>query len=282
MTKKILVPTDFSDNALIATRYACALAAQNNYAVHLFHCYTSNSALFDKEKENNESNTPLLKADILILELKESLQKIYPTLTFETTCTSGLLSEVLPTIAVAPTYALIIMGTTGIGKGKSVVWGSNTSSITSKAKVPVIAIPNNTQGFSLQNVGMLTNFKVEELETLKEYLTTVSFIPNLDIIHVFRDSKDTNEIKQHLDTWSFNIKGLEGTENVQSLAQPIRIDNENLDSIPEVINHIIKEKNYDILIVTKTRKSFFERLFRTSVSKEIALDLERPTFFDNN
>ncbi|ERJ60488.1 universal stress protein [Sphingobacterium paucimobilis] len=282
MTKKIIVPTDFSDNALTAIRYACELAKQNNYGVHLFHCYTSDSALFDEEKANKDTSIPVLKADMLILDLKESLQKDYPSLSFETTCTSGLLSEILPTIAVPPSYALIIMGTTGTGKGKSLVWGSNTSSITTKARIPVIAIPSTTSDFRLQKVGMLTNFKVEELDTLKEYLSLVSSIPSLDTIHVYRDSKDTTEITEHLESWSFNIKNLNGVENVHSIAQSIHIDDENLDSIPEVINHIIKENDYDMMVVTKTRKSFFKRLFSPSVSKEIVLDLERPTFFDNN
>ncbi|MDR2281572.1 MAG: universal stress protein [Sphingobacterium sp.] len=282
MTQKIIVPTDFSDNALTATRYACELASQNNYTIHLFHCYTSNSALFDEEKANKDTNIPLLKADMLILDLKENLQKEYPSVSFETTCTSGLLYEVLPSVAVAPAYAMIVMGTTGTGKGKSVVWGSNTSSITTKAKVPVIAVPSTTKEFSAQKVGMLTNFKAEELDTLKAYLRLVSPIPHLDTIHVYRDSKDASEIAEHLDTWSFNIKNLNGIEEVQRIAEPIHIEDENLDSIPEVINHIIKENNYDMMVVTKTRKSFFERLFSPSVSKEIVLDLERPTFFDNN
>lgn len=282
MIKKIIVPTDFSENALSATRYACELAKRNNYAIHLFHCYTSNSALFDQEKTNKGTSIPLLKADMLILDLKESLQKEYPSLSFETTCTSGLLSEILPTVADPSQYALIIMGTTGTGKGKSLVWGSNTSSITTKARIPVIAIPNTTNEFSFQKVGMLTNFKAEELDTLKEYLRLVSSIPLLDTIHVYRDSKDAREINEHLDTWSFNIRNLNGVEHVQTIAEPIHIENEDLDSVPEVINHIIKENNYDMIVVTKTRKSFFERLFRPSVSKEIVLDLERPTFFDNN
>lgn len=282
MTKKIIVPTDFSENALVATKYACRLALQKDYAVHLFHCYTSNSALFDEEKESKDTSIPVMKADVLILDLKDNLQKEFPTLILETTCTSGLLSEVLPSLAIVPQYALIVMGTTGTGKGKSLVWGSNTSSITSKARIPVIAIPNSNNSFSLQRVGMLTNFKAEELDTLKEYLTLVSPIPNLDIIHVFRDSKDANEIAEHLETWSFNIKNLDGTENVRSIAEPIHIKDENLDSVPEVINHIIKSNDYDMIMVTKTRKTFFERLFRSSVSKEIVLDLERPTFFDNN
>lgn len=282
MTQKIIVPTDFSDNALTATRYACELASQNNYTIHLFHCYTSDSALFDEEKANKDTSIPLLKADMLILDLKENLQKEYPSVSFETTCTSGLLYEVLPSVAVAPTYAMIVMGTTGTGKGKSVVWGSNTSSITTKARVPVIAVPSTTKEFSLQKVGMLTNFKVEELDTLKAYLRLVSSIPHLDTIHVYRDSKEASEISEHLNTWSFNIKNLNGVQEVECIAEPIHIEDENLDSIPEVINHIIKENDYDMMVVTKTRKSFFERLFSSSVSKEIVLDLERPTFFDNN
>lgn len=280
--KKILVPTDFSENALAATKYACELALLRNYAIHLFHCYTSSSALFDEEKENSETSIPLMKADALILDLKELLQHEYPSLTFESTCTSGLISEVLPSIGTAPNYALIIMGTTGAGKGKSLAWGSNTSIITTKASIPVIAVPISNADFSLNHVGMLTNFKSEELDTLKEYLTLVGPIPNLDIIHVYKNIDNKEEINDLLSTWSFNIKNLEGTNNVQSIPEPIQLKDESLDTIPEVINHLIEAKDYDMIVVTKTRRSFFERLFRTSVSKEIVLDLERPTFFDNN
>ena len=43
MKKKILVPTDFSANALSAAHYACQIAAQNNYDIRLFHCYTTST-----------------------------------------------------------------------------------------------------------------------------------------------------------------------------------------------------------------------------------------------
>lgn len=282
MIKKILVPTDFSENALAATKYACKLAKKKNYAVHLFHCYTSSSALFDEEKENKGTSIPLMKADALMLDLKESLKEEYPEIVFESTCTSGLLSEILPTVGVAPNYALIIMGTTGAGKGKSLAWGSNTSIITSKSSIPVIAVPTSNAEFALNRVGMLTNFKAEELDTLKDYLALVAPISQLDIIHVYKNNRDNEEINEQLHSWSFNIKNLQGTENVESIAQPIQQHDEQMDTIPEVINNIIKSKDYDMIVVTKTRRSFFERLFRTSVSKKIILDLECPTFFDNN
>lgn len=277
-TKKIIVPTDFSSSAFAAAQYACKLAAQKKFSIHLFHCYTTSSANFEGEEESSN----ILKADVLIAELKDKLILQFPSLTIETECVTGLLTEVLPVIAAKPEYCLIVMGTTGNGQGKSLTWGSNTSSISSKAPIPVIAIPENHSSFESANIAMLTNFKVEEIETLKEYLELVSPIQNLDIIHVFRNSKNQFEVQSTTDAWKFNIQDIKGINAVNSIIQPIQPNDEALDTIPEVINHIINKNNYDMILVTKSRKSFFERLFSSSVSKKIVLDLERPTFFDNN
>ncbi|MCA5004459.1 universal stress protein [Sphingobacterium bovistauri] len=274
MTKKILVPTDFSKNALVAAQYACEIAKENDYDIHLFHCYTTSTAT---EMENSSQ----LKADFLIQELKEQLTKEYSSLVITTECVSRLLTDVLPDYAVQPDFVLIIMGTTGAGQGKSVIWGSNTSYITSKSKIPVIAIPNNVITFSSNKIAILTNFKAEEIETLNTYIQNVSSINELDIIHIYKDNKKAKDIEQQLQDWTFNIKQLSDIGSINIIAQPIQHDNEDLDTVPEVINHIINNNNYDIILVTKTRKSFFERIISTSVSRQITLSLQKPTFFDN-
>lgn len=274
MRKTILVPTDFSTNALYAAQYACQIAKQNDYDIHLFHCYTTSTAI--EEESSSE-----LKADVLIKELKEQLLKHHPTLHIETECVSRLLTDVLPEYAVGPKFALVVMGTTGAGEGKPIIWGSNTSFISSKTKIPVIAIPPGTENFATENIAILTNFKTEEIETLNNYITYVSPIKNLDIIHIYKDNKKAKDIEQQLQDWSFNIKQLSEIEQVNIIAQSIQHDNEKLDTVPEVINHIINNNPYDIILVTKTRKSFFERILSSSVSKQITLHLQRPTFFDN-
>lgn len=266
MRKKILVPTDFSINALYAARYACQIAKSNDYDIHLFHCYTSSTAT---------------EADVLIQELKEQLLKDYPTLAIETECVSRLLTDVLPEYAVAPKFALIVMGTTGAGKGKPVIWGSNTSFITSKAKIPVIAIPTGAETFSADHTAILTNFKAEEIETLNNYINFVSPIKNLDIIHIYKNNKQEKDVQQQLTDWNFNLKQLSEIDSINIVAQPIQHNNEHLDTVPEVINHIIETNNYEMILVTKTRKSFFERFFSASISREITLTLQKPTFFDN-
>src|SRR5690606_5024988 len=120
---------------LYAACYACQIAKQNDYAIHLFHCYTTSTAT---EMENSSQ----LKADVLIQEVKDLLLKDYPTVDIQTECVSRLLTDVLPDYAVEPNFVLVIMGSAGTGSGNSVFWGSNTSYITSKSKVPVIAIPS--------------------------------------------------------------------------------------------------------------------------------------------
>src|SRR5690606_19596049 len=157
MTKTILVPTDFSENAFFASQYACKLAAKNKLNIELFHCYTTMSTVFDEEGDTS----PVLKADILILEWKERLSREFPTIAIETSCVSGLLTETVPQKTEEGSYVFVVMGTTGAGKGKSVIWGSNASGIVSKSSIPVLAIPDGYDTFRLDNVAMLTNFKAE-------------------------------------------------------------------------------------------------------------------------
>ncbi len=278
MTKTILVPTDFSENAHYAARYACKLAVKQDLHIELFHCYTTESTVFSGENDNSS----ILKADILIVEWKDRLSKEFPSLQIRTTCVAGLLTEVVPQKTMEGSYQFVAMGTTGAGKGKSIIWGSNTSSIISRSAVPVLAIPDGYSKFRFDHVAMLTNFKPEELETLTDYILYIDNIPQLDLIHVYKDINDQSKIEDLLKSWSFNIREIDGIDTVQTICRSIDEHSTALDSVPEVVQHIIAEKDYDIILVTKTRKSFFERLFRPSVSKQIALHLDRPTFFDNN
>jgi nucleotide-binding universal stress UspA family protein len=278
MTKTILAPTDFSENDFFATLYASKLASKQGFAIELFHCYTTSSTVFDEENDN----IPVLKADVLILEWKENLQKQFPALHVDTTCVAGLLGEVLPSLSREDKYNLIVMGTTGSGKGKPVAWGSNTNNIIYKAAVPVLAIPNLYDKFALDRVAMLTNFKPEELETLTSYIDNAGAIPQLDVIHVYKDIDDASKIEDLLLSWSFNVEQISGVDKVGRISSAIDKENIERDTVPEGIHHIIVAHDYDIILVSKTRKSFFERLFRTSVSKEIILNLDRPAFFDNN
>ncbi|MCL7987704.1 universal stress protein [Sphingobacterium sp. lm-10] len=282
MRNTILVPTDFSKNSISAVRYACQLAKHKGYDVHLLHFYTSNTANFASES-NNEAlleDSSLLKADVLMKELKDELMISFPELTITSVCVRGLIDEKLPVEAGDSRYALIVMGATGSSAKKSIYYGSTTVAITAKSPIPVVAVPEGQSTFALQHISLLTKFKPEELETLRSFIETMGKPEQLSLTHVYREESDLDAMQEHLQSWAFNIREMDLIKQVDIESAPISKNDVDLDTVPEVVNSMIEKGNPDVILVTKTRKSFFERLFKSSVSKAIALELRKPTFFD--
>lgn len=278
--KKLLVPTDFSDNAFLAAQYAAELGLKQKYSLHLIHCYTAISSGFAEEELTEETEqSDLLKADLTIEEWVDKLKSQYPDLSISYHNQRGLLGEVLPKEAAQEGYAAIVMGTTGTTGEKNVFWGSNTALIIAKSPIPVIAVPNKPLQFGIQKAGLLTNYNQEELLTLHEFVHTFKETIDLSLIHVYKDGEEAPSVNNRLDSWQFNIQEFSSVRHIDKLIAPIVKDDKDLDSIPEVIAQLIEENDIDIILISKSRKTFFERLFTTSVSKAMALELQKPAFF---
>jgi len=276
MNKKILVPTDFSTNAESALNYATQLAQKNKLALHIFHAYSALSVPFDNESLND---SPYFKADILMQNLSQALQSKYPNLELSTQCSRELLTEVLPKIAAEGNYQVLIMGTQGASANKNRLIGSNTYALTQLSPIPVLAIPIGHDDIRLTNVGLLSNFKEEELEVLQQFSQSFGHDFRLKLMHVELDPESQENAADKLALWKYRIQKQNPIQEVAIEIASIQRDVKELDSIPEVINEMIVDENIDILLVTKTRRSFFQRLFTRSVSKTIALRLLVPTFF---
>src|SRR5690606_26293573 len=103
---------------------------------------------------------------------------------------------------------------------------------------------------------------------------------SLSLIHVYKANQKKENIQDSLNNWVYNIKEMTQLQNVQSFAEPVQKEDEELDTVPEMVDKMIQEINPDMILVTPSRKTFFERLFSSSVSKALALELNKPAFFD--
>ncbi|SFT18951.1 universal stress protein [Sphingobacterium wenxiniae] len=277
---RILVPTDFSENAKRAVKFAAEICLQHQYGLHLMHCYTARSSGFDENELTEEmEHSDILKADITIKEWVDELQEAYPQLDISYRNERGLLSDVIPKEGKQAHYAAIVMGTTGASARKNIFWGSNTALITAKSPIPVIAVPNADFNTNAKQIGLLTNFKEEELITLKEFLNIFHAPSDLHLIHVYKEQNDISAVNSKIESWIFNIEEATSITDITALTSPIIKEDENLDTVPEVITKIIQDNGLDLILVSKSRKSFFERLFTSSVSKAMALELHTPAFF---
>ena len=273
----IIVPTDFSENARFAANYACELAESKGHNIHLLHCYTSSSI---GENKGEGTNNPTLLADQKIQELQTQLLKSHPDLHISIECSRSLIIDKLTELSQSGKYALIVMGASGASKLQPLYYGGTTVAVASKSEVPVIVIPNQSFSFKIDHVALLTNFKSEELDTLKEFQEIIAIPNDLTLIHVYKENQKPENVKEDLDSWAYNIREMGSINQVSTITEAINKEDVELDSVPEVVAKVIAEANPQIVLITPSRKTFFERLFRSSVSKEIALELSKPAFFD--
>lgn len=278
---KILVPTDFSENAFLAAQYAAEIAKKYHYSLHIIHFYTAVSSGFDEnELDEGREESDLLKADLTIKEWVGRLQAQYPDISISYNNDRGLLEEALPKQAKREDYVAIAMGTTGASANKNIFWGSNTALIVAKSPIPVIVIPNIEQiTTEIKKVGLLTNFKQEELTTLQEFVHIFKQEIDVALIHVYKESESVTSVNNRLDSWGFNVDEFSAVRQTNKLIAPTLKEDKNQDTIPEVISKLIDVQDIDIILVSKTRKTFFERLFTSSVSKAMTLKLQKPAFF---
>ncbi|HLT86347.1 MAG TPA: universal stress protein [Sphingobacterium sp.] len=279
--KKILVPTDFSENAFLAARYAAEMAKKHHYSLHIIHFYTAVSSGFDENELGEGREQPdILKADLTIKEWVGRLQTQYPDIPISYHNDRGLLEEALPKEAKREDYVAIAMGTTGASANKNIFWGSNTALIVAKSPIPVIAIPNIEHiTTEIKKAGLLTNFKQEELTTLQEFVHIFKQEIDVALIHVYKESENVTSVNNRLDSWSFNVHEFSAVRQTSRLIAPTLKEDKDQDTIPEVISKLIDVQDVDIILVSKTRKTFFERLFTSSVSKAVTLKLQKPAFF---
>lgn len=281
MKNKILLLTDFSENAYNAALYACSIAKSRNLDIHILHYYTVKSSFFEEDEDKGmRDHSKFLKADLEIIALYEKLERVYPDLKITISCERGMLSDKLPQETKKDIYELIVMGAKGESAQQSVFWGATTAMITDISTIPVLVVPKNYTEFRKTNIGLLTNYKPEELETLKNFLSIGGDIQQLSMLHVHRAHRDLTVLSEKMDSWIFNITEWDGVNNVDYRFAQIKDTDESLDSVPEVINTLLLENKLDIILVTKTRRSFFKRAFEPSVSKTIAQELVIPSFFD--
>lgn len=280
MKKTLLVPTDFSNNSMAAAKYASKLAIERDYSIHLIHYYTTASSSFPSEELSKEfEKSAILKADLTILEFEKKLQEEFPSVHYTHRTSRGLLKENLPLEAKEEGYEAIVMGTKGLGDSKSERWGSNTSSIASKSPIPVLAIPGYYNVFKTGRIALLTNFKEDELHTLNEFIDTFGEINALDLIHVYQENEQEAAIIQKIEAWKSWIFQQLPIENINYYIDKEQKDKEDLDTVPEVIHKLVEQHAPDIVLITKSRKSFFKRLFYPSVSKAVVLDINKPSYF---
>jgi len=271
--RKILIPTDFSENALNAINYALELFKYEKSIYYIMHAYQddiyANEALLEEESIDKVTERVGKKS---LEELEIILKKINeispnPKHTYRIISSNNLLLHEADKIVDDENIDIIVMGTRGKTNDKKLTFGSHTLQVLKYVQCPVLAIPENYKYTQPKHILFPTNYmlpyKRRELKLLCEMVSP--FRATIDMLYISKSNKLS--IRQE------DNKAFVKAELCKN-AINFKIANEK--HIINVIYRYIKENNIDMLVMVNTRHSFLDSNIFLSSIDELSLHLDIP------
>jgi len=254
--KTVIIPVDFSETSLNAARYAAEmLSGKQETSILLYNMY----------KHDDDAALAGTYLESLKKELLEKGDK-----NIECILEKGDdLIDCLERLAYQKTASLIVMGITGKSPLQQALIGSNTLKIATRDVCPVLIVPAQAKYQDIKNVALASDFKDVQSITPVTYLKAVLrlFNPKLHIVNVNSEIHVAlnEELKEERD-WLYE--------------QFKEFDPEfyfiTTFDFHETIEQFVHDKNIDIVITVPRNHSFYDSVFKPSVTKKLAFHSTIP------
>lgn len=271
--RNILIPTDFSANAMNALKYASELFKYDKSRFFIMHAY-QDEIFEDEELIKEETLVKVTKriADKSQSNLEKVLNEIKkispnPRHSYAIISANNMLVDEADKIVEEENIDIIVMGTRGNTNNKKLTFGSHTLQVLRYVQSPVLAIPEHYAGIQPRHILFPTNYlipyKRRELKLLCEL--AAPYRATIDMLYVsdndnlsMRQQNNQSFVRDELCKNEINFKTVKDS------------------SITDAICNYIDKNNVDMLVMVNTRHSFFENIFFKSKLDEITLRIDIP------
>lgn len=273
MMRKIILPTDFSENAFNALRYACQLFKYEKSELILLHAYadkvyTDESLLNNEFMEELKSKTKeTVEKDLIELRAKMHDEFCNPRHIIKSVAAFGDLVDEVNNLVNSENADLVIMGTRGTTNDRNLGFGSNTLLVLKYVQSPVLAIPANFKYEEPKNILFPTNYlipyKKRELKLVGEIAR--DFTSEIHFLYISRHKITSARQKDNLEFLKqqfYNIK----VEEHQS--QELQKE--------KAIEEFIVNTKIDLLVMVNSRHTYLEDILLTSTIDKVGLNPKIP------
>jgi nucleotide-binding universal stress UspA family protein len=269
MSKQILLPTDFSDNAWQAAMYAINLYSEENcifYFLHASKLKVSTTAVISNKlstimAENNKKELKDLKerAEQFQVNSKHEFKIILSA--------EDLQDAVAETIKKYKTD-LVVMGTKGASKTKGIFFGSNTINSIKKIKgSAVLVVPENFEFKQPEQIAFPTDFNRFYGEELEPFLQMAQWCKaHISVVHI-------NEKENLTSVQEENLEKLKKIMNDYPHSFHWMRD---YDKVEVGIKDFLEIHHIDVLAMINYRHSILENLINEPVIKKIGFQPTIP------
>lgn len=270
--KKIILPTDFSENAYNAISFALELFKEEECTFYLLNTYTP--VLYDSEYMY--FNPTISIDEVYKTNSKKGLDRLHKRLVsefkntkhqFEKVSVFNFLTDEINEQVEEKNIDLVVMGTKGASGSKEILFGSHTVHTIKKAKCPILAIPSELDFKPIKNIllpsDLSIGFKENQLKVLKNI--ALKNKATLHILHVMQEEE-------------LNTTQKEGKNTLADYFKDVSVSFHFVkgNDIQKAINEFQKETNIEMLSMINNKYSFFENLFFKPVVHKIGFHVKVP------
>lgn len=275
MKRRILLPTDFSNNSKHAINYALALFKDEQCTFYFLNVFSATGNLM-KSLMNLEPGSEMhqLAKKKSEMGLTETLNTIAFSKNgntnhhFQTISIFNNIIEAIKQTVEEKDIDMIVMGSKGITNSKNVVWGGVSLHVMEKVRnCPVIVIPERAKAILPKEIVFPTSYKTHFKKRQLNYLIDITkkCNANIAILHIKNENKLTHEQQERktmLETYfedvSYSFHEL-GNHSVQS-----------------AINIFVESRNSDMVAFINRKHNFLESMTTRPLVKELSFHSTVP------
>jgi nucleotide-binding universal stress UspA family protein len=271
--RKILIPTDFSDNAMNAIKYALELFKYDISEFYIIHAFQdeiyADETLLNKQKLDSVTKsvhkTSVKKLEGILKYIKEISPN--PRHEYHIIASNSILVDAADKLVDEKNIDVIVMGTRGETNDRRITFGSHTLQVLKYVQCPVLAIPENYKYIQPKHILFPTNFMIPYKRRELKLLCEMAFPFRSKINVVYISKSDKLSMRQE------DNKNFVKNELCKNQIDFITIKQKD---ITKAILNYIESKNVDMLVMVNSRHSFLEDILYQSTVSKLSLHLEIP------
>jgi nucleotide-binding universal stress UspA family protein len=246
---KILVPVDFSDTSLRALFYAIKLFGDSDLEITVMYTYEIKSSAFRMKsmdrilKKNAQSDM-----DTLVKRVQDE----EPGTVLKTKIMKSNAVSAITSLGNSGIYDFIVMGTKGASGLKEVFIGSVAGGVISKTKAPVLVVPGNYLYQPLSKIVFATSGIPFSNTSVVEPLRKIAKMRpcKINIVHIAEGEKpNLDDVFDTIEDLNPSVTYASGTGNIN-----------------QRLNDFLTKEDAGMLCLVRSKKDFFNRIFKESVT----------------
>lgn len=271
--KKILFPTDFSEKANNAFVYALKWAQKFEAEIITLHVYELpildmsyvdvpiyQAEVYQSLELNSFQN---FKDQIPVLREIAHQHKLEHIPISNVLLSGDLVANILQLVESEHIH-FVIMGTSRVSGFQEMFLGTNTASVMTGTETSVLGIPDDSSYQPIHKICFTTQFASEEMDSLKSLIKIAKkFNAAIECVYIQTPDNEVNEVI--IADWKLIFAD-------EKVGFTIIKSNDVEDSILD----FIKLHHIDLLAVAKHKRGFWDSLFHSSLTKQLAMHIHIP------